>query len=626
MDNNDNAPQLIDSFDNTVISNSCVLPESDAEDNSIDPDEIHSLIDNSISFNDETVDSVSSGSVRTRITNSSVNNILNDNSQMASGDLELADKVHSKIVPGAYIERKYRIDEEIGTGGYATVYRARHLALDRNVAIKVMDVGAGVDATYVERFIREAKIAAKLNHTNIVSIYDYGVIPDSGQPYIVMELLKGHDLYDEIYTIGPIGPKRAYRLFLPLLEALGTGHRLGIIHKDLKPENLFISLAGEPDECMKVVDFGVARIEDNQYSKLTVNGQVTGTPRFLAPEYILNQTVSPAIDVYQMALIISEAITGRPAVMGDPVASMTAHCNGDIKIADFLQRGAIGKVFLKALALDPKDRYRNCDEFAKALESIKDEFDRDVLIDRSVSVISGKCIEDDDIAPSKSVSINAKKSVQSVPAVSVPTSPIVVKTSDTPTAVVSQNTNKKLTLVFLLIIFIILLIPAVILYKIYLGSDEPVQVLPEEPVKYIFSLTTTPNGAAVIDTTDEKELCRTPCQVHLETERLPLRIRFSRGGYHDYNYILSTENYSEDNGFVVVNLTQSCEYSIRRVSTIVADIWNSDFENAPVKKPDDKKKDNSQKTQAAPDKTQDIDDKPSRRRGRHRDYTGYKPK
>ena len=146
-----------------------------------------------------------------------------------------ADHRNIKLTPGQFLDNRYRIDVEVGTGGYATIYRARHMALDRDVAIKVMKLTDNTDETYAERFIREAKIAAKLNHKNSVSIYDYGMIPDSRQPYIVMELLSGHDLYDEIYTIGPIGPKRAFKLFRPVLDALADGHKLGIVHKDLKP-------------------------------------------------------------------------------------------------------------------------------------------------------------------------------------------------------------------------------------------------------------------------------------------------------------------------------------------------------------------------------------------------------
>ncbi|MBQ9396508.1 MAG: serine/threonine protein kinase [Proteobacteria bacterium] len=282
---------------------------------------------------------------------------------------------------GMKIDDRYEILDTLGVGGFATVYKARHLTIDRDVALKVMDLKKGVDPSYSQRFFREAKIAAKIHHNNVVSIYDFGHVSETGQPYIAMEMLHGHDLSHELKVAGPLSPKRMYVLFRPVLEALGQGHGLGIVHKDLKPENLYLVDPRGQHELMKVLDFGVARINSNEVAKLTSAGQLLGTPRYLAPEYIKQQIVSPAIDVYQMALIISEALTGIPAVSGDPYHAMMLHCSGKLQIAEFLLDGPVGEVFRKAISIDPDKRYADCNAFAAALDSIAEYFESEVPLE-----------------------------------------------------------------------------------------------------------------------------------------------------------------------------------------------------------------------------------------------------
>lgn len=506
-----------------------------------------------------------------------------------------ADHRNIKLTPGQFLDNRYRIDVEVGTGGYATIYRARHMALDRDVAIKVMKLTDNTDETYAERFIREAKIAAKLNHKNSVSIYDYGMIPDSRQPYIVMELLSGHDLYDEIYTIGPIGPKRAFKLFRPVLDALADGHKLGIVHKDLKPENLFINHPNTSSECMKVVDFGVARIEDSQLSRLTMNGEVTGTPRFLAPEYILSQTVSPAIDVYQMALIISESITGRPSVLGNPVVAMSCHCKGEIKMAEFLMRGKLRPVFLKAIAIDPKERYQNCAEFAEALDSVKDEFDRDVLINRNVGLVSmfEDSIEHLNTASLSDTSENAEfipeRTAQVISEHSAPS----VKLSEAPTQSISAAANYGLTILFIAIIFLVLLILGLIVFLLNRNDTKNIADAPVvEPShnEWIFSLGSSVEGVSVTDAETGKELCITPCRISLFNEDLPKITRFHKKGYYDQSIIITSQDYESTKGFYNLTMKVSNAPSIQVASKQTFDAWRiagslADRDEAEEKKP-----------------------------------------
>lgn len=286
-------------------------------------------------------------------------------------------RVTDVICAGMTIEGRYKIESLLGSGGFATVYKARHLRIDQEVALKVMDLRKGVDPGYHARFFREAQVAAKIKHNNVVKVFDYGTVEQTQQPYIAMELLDGHDLCKEVEKKGPLSPLRTFRLFRPVLDALAVGHQLGIVHKDLKPENLFLTNVGTSRECMKILDFGVARIESARTSRLTSEGQLFGTPQYLAPEYIRTQIVSPAVDVYQMALIISEVLTGIPAVSGDPFNIMMQHCEGKLCIADFLLEGEVGNVFCKALAIQPEERYADAEAFGAALDSIEAYFSSD---------------------------------------------------------------------------------------------------------------------------------------------------------------------------------------------------------------------------------------------------------
>ena len=275
---------------------------------------------------------------------------------------------------GMVIDGRYRIVEKLGQGGFAVVYLANQVVMGRNVAIKVMNPWSEeMDRTYPTRFAQEAQIAARLHHPNVVEVYDYGVLANTNQPYMVMELLEGHDLEEELRRNGPMARDRVFRLFRPLLDAMAEGHRMGIVHKDLKPANLHILSPGTESERLKVMDFGVARVSTNG-ARLTTAGQMMGTPRYLAPEYIRKQIVTPAIDVYQIALIMSEALCGRPAVPGTCTEAMIRHAEGRLDIDDFLREGAVGDVFRRALNLDYKQRYTDCGEFAKALDSVASYF------------------------------------------------------------------------------------------------------------------------------------------------------------------------------------------------------------------------------------------------------------
>lgn len=276
---------------------------------------------------------------------------------------------------GLILEGRWALGEKLGAGGFATVYRGKHLKLERDVAIKVLEVMTTPAelAIIEERFLREAKLCAQLEHPNIVQILDYGFIEAHGQrkPFIVMELLRGHDLEHELLTHGPLEPERAKRLFDGALDALRLSHSQGIVHRDLKPSNLYIVNAGAPEERMVVLDFGIARVFDDPTSKLTATQSVTGTPAYLAPEYIESHQSSPAVDVYQMGLIIGESLSGTPVVQATgPLGYLMAHVNGMQRLDPELVQTTLGQELKRAISVDPQARHQDAGQLKLSMASI----------------------------------------------------------------------------------------------------------------------------------------------------------------------------------------------------------------------------------------------------------------
>ncbi len=277
------------------------------------------------------------------------------------------------LTPGTVLEGRYEITGVLGEGGFATVYKARQLNIQRDVAIKILNPGtdARTARSFEERFLREARTAAQINHSNVVSIYDFGFTDQTRQPYIAMEMLDGHDLEEELQQNGPMESQRALRLFCEALEALGEAHKLGIVHKDLKPSNLFLCAPGSRRELLKIVDFGIARVHELEGKKLTGTGQILGTPQYLAPEYIQSQIATPALDVYQMGLILIEMLTGKAVVDFDnPYQCLMVHGSGALEVPTTLVSGPIGAVLLKSLEHDHTQRYVDAYAFHEALVQI----------------------------------------------------------------------------------------------------------------------------------------------------------------------------------------------------------------------------------------------------------------
>jgi beta-lactam-binding protein with PASTA domain len=257
---------------------------------------------------------------------------------------------------------RYQIVRHLARGGMAEVYLARDLLLDRPVALKVLFPEFSTDPSFVERFRREARAAANLNHPNIVSVYDWG--EESGTYFIVMEYIEGPTLRDVIRGEGPLFPNRAAEIGAEIAAALEFAHRRGVIHRDVKPGNVLIS------GMVKVADFGIARAGDPQES-LTQTGAVMGTASYFSPEQAQGLPIDNRSDVYSLGVVLYEMVANRPPFIGDsPVAIAYQHVreeplppsrhNPDVP-------PALDAVVIKAMAKDRANRYPSANDLRNDL-------------------------------------------------------------------------------------------------------------------------------------------------------------------------------------------------------------------------------------------------------------------
>ncbi|WP_322936565.1 Stk1 family PASTA domain-containing Ser/Thr kinase [Nocardioides bizhenqiangii] len=230
---------------------------------------------------------------------------------------------------GRLLDGRYRIGPRIARGGMASVYEAHDTRLDRAVAIKIMHAGLG-DATtgdeqFAARFVREARAAARLSHPNVVAVYDQG--EDRGTIFLAMELVPGHTLRDTIAKEAPMSPERALSILDPVLSALASAHRSGLIHRDVKPENVLIADDGR----IKVADFGLARAVSAETQHTATGGVLIGTVSYLAPELVVDGKADARADVYAAGVVLYELLTGHKPHQGEsPIAVAYKHVHEDV--------------------------------------------------------------------------------------------------------------------------------------------------------------------------------------------------------------------------------------------------------------------------------------------------------
>ncbi len=276
-----------------------------------------------------------------------------------------------EIATGTLIGNRYEVIRRLGEGGMGAVYEAEHTAIQRRVAVKVLHPEFGRNPSVVERFLQEARAVNAVRHRNVVEVMDFGV--DHGRPWLVMELLAGESLAARVERTGAGDPAWAVRVLDPICRALSQAHQRGFLHRDVKPDNVFLVREDDGAEVPKLLDFGIAKnlLEDR---KLTATGAMVGTPAYMAPEQITDpRAVTQACDQYAVGAMAYEMLTARlpheaETFHGLVVGKVQGEC---VPITD--RRAdlppALAAAVMRSLRLDPSERYPDIESFRLALHA-----------------------------------------------------------------------------------------------------------------------------------------------------------------------------------------------------------------------------------------------------------------
>ncbi|HEY5316176.1 MAG TPA: serine/threonine-protein kinase [Pirellulales bacterium] len=275
---------------------------------------------------------------------------------------------------GSLLQSRYEIEDEVGRGSFGVVYRARDQLTGETVAIKVLLPWASRDAELRHRLKREAELAGRLHSRHAVRTQ--GLADDGEHAFVVMEFLDGHELA-QFVAGGPLAPNQVEPIARQALEVLGEAHAMGVVHRDIKPHNLFICRGPEGGLLVKVFDFGIAKIVGGssggvmETTKLTVSGGVLGTPAYMSPEQCRGDELTPASDLYSLGIVLYEALTGHvPFDDPSPVRMMIMHLEQPVPpLPQPVAATPLGRAILRALEKEPERRFRTAAEFVAALDA-----------------------------------------------------------------------------------------------------------------------------------------------------------------------------------------------------------------------------------------------------------------
>ena len=260
---------------------------------------------------------------------------------------------------------RYELGERIAAGAMGSVFEAHDTRLGRPVAVKLLKDHLADDATFIERFRREARAAAALTHPNIAHVFDFGI--DGRHHYLVMELVEGRDLARVLREDGPIEPERTADIGAKIAGALAHAHEGGVIHRDVKPANVILC----PDDRVKVTDFGIARAVGE--STLTATGSVMGTAQYISPEQASGKPAGPTSDIYSLGIVLFEMLTGVVPFPGESALSIAMrHINDEVPAPSSLQPAVpseLDEIVTRACAKDPNARFPSAQEMGVALRS-----------------------------------------------------------------------------------------------------------------------------------------------------------------------------------------------------------------------------------------------------------------
>ncbi|WP_428261531.1 serine/threonine-protein kinase [Haliangium sp.] len=308
-----------------------------------------------------------------------------DSSERASGSHQSGvHAVHLDQLSGMVLHDRFRLDKPFARGGMSVLYRATQIPLGRTVAVKLMTAPNmdGDQGARDKRFLREAQAAARLKHPNTITLHDYGYSPD-GFYFIVMEYLEGRTLTTAIREDGPFTPGRAVAVGLQICGSLAEAHELGLVHRDLKPPNVFLThLGGNPDH-VKVLDFGLVKIVGNALAESeawqTRAGVLLGTPAYMAPEQIVDEEIDLRTDIYSFGALMFHVLTGKPPFFDrSDYKILHAHVRSPVpalrdKYADCQASPELEAVVRRCMEKEARDRYASMNEVAEALMNCEAE-------------------------------------------------------------------------------------------------------------------------------------------------------------------------------------------------------------------------------------------------------------
>jgi len=278
-------------------------------------------------------------------------------------------QVNADPLIGAVLDGRYRVEAMIATGGMSAVYRGLDVRLDRPVAIKVMDSRYAGDQQFLARFHREARAVARLKDPGLVAVYDQGL--EGRRPFLVMELVEGGTLRELLRERGPMPPHAVAAVMRPVLGGLAVAHHNGLVHRDVKPENVLISDDGD----VKIADFGLVRAVAE--AKITSDSVILGTAAYLSPEQVSNGNASPRSDVYAAGILIYELLTGVTPFRGDTALTVAyQRLDHDVAAPSTVIAGVppqFDELVLRATERDPAGRYADAQDMGDEIDAIADE-------------------------------------------------------------------------------------------------------------------------------------------------------------------------------------------------------------------------------------------------------------
>jgi serine/threonine-protein kinase len=284
---------------------------------------------------------------------------------------------------GTLAAGRYRIIKQLGEGGMGRVYLAEHVAIEKRVALKVLRAEYASKGEIVKRFQQEAISASRIKHPNVLDVFDFGQL-DNGCFYLAMEFLEGHDLADELQRRRVLDAATGIRVSMQICRALAAAHQSGVVHRDMKPENVFLQRTADGEEIVKIVDFGIAQLRSKDAAvpetkrRLTRTGMIFGTPEYMSPEQAGGKHADLRADIYAVGIIMYEMFTGAVPFTGETfLGVLTKHLNEPAPplstvFPELAISAQLQAVIMRALVKDPNVRYQTMLEFAQAITATPD--------------------------------------------------------------------------------------------------------------------------------------------------------------------------------------------------------------------------------------------------------------